>query len=125
MPWLYVALGGALGSLLRFGVMGWMGRMFPGAFPYGTLCVNIAGSFVMGAFIGSLARFIPEHAQALRLFVAVGLLGGFTTFSAFSLDSITLLENGAWAQAALYITASVCGAVFALFAGLQLVRAIA
>lgn len=94
-------------------------------FPFGTIIVNILGSFLMGLLIAWLARRTGGSSNELRLFLATGFLGGFTTFSAFSLDTITLYERGDFGQAALYVGISVVVSVLALIAGLWLVRSIA
>lgn len=117
-----VALGGALGSVARYLSVSAIGRAFGNALPYGTFAVNVAGSFAIGLLVGLLVRFLPEHQQEMRLFVAVGFLGGFTTFSAFSLDVITLFEEGHAAAALIYVLASVTLSVLALFGGLYLLR---
>lgn len=119
---LIIAAGGAIGASLRHFVGLAALRLLGPAFPWGTLAVNLAGSFAMGAFVEWLARRTGAS-QELRLFVATGVLGGFTTFSAFSLDVSTLWERGASGLAVLYGAVSVAGAVAALFAGLWLARA--
>ncbi|WP_188475803.1 fluoride efflux transporter CrcB [Primorskyibacter flagellatus] len=117
----YVALGGAVGASARYltGVAA-IRVMGPG-FPWGTLTVNVVGSFVMGAVVVLLA-----HLSATRFapFLMTGVLGGFTTFSAFSLDAVTLWERGAVTQAAVYTGASVVLSLTALVAGLALARAL-
>lgn len=118
---LIVAAGGAAGAGLRHLTGLAALRLLGAGFPWGTLAVNLAGSFAMGLFIEWLARRAGGSPE-LRLFVATGILGGFTTFSAFSLDVAALWERGAGALAATYVLASVCGAVLALFAGLWLMR---
>jgi CrcB protein len=121
---LIVAAGGAIGAATRH-LVNLAALRFAGlTFPWGTLSVNIVGSFLMGVFVELLARRVGASAE-LRLFVATGLLGGFTTFSAFSLDVAVLWERGAHAAAAGYVAASVAGAVAALFAGLMITRGIA
>lgn len=99
-------------------------RMFGVAFPWGTMFVNIAGSLAMGILIAVLARRSGMSAE-VRLFLATGLLGGFTTFSAFSLDVAVLWERGEAASAAGYVAASVVFSIAALFAGLWIVRSVA
>lgn len=116
---LFIALGGAIGAVLRHVANGAALRMAGPEFPYGTLGVNVIGSFAMGLFIAWLVTHEPQSAN-LRAFVSVGLLGAFTTFSTFSLDTITLIERGALAQATLYIMASVMIAIVALWVGLVL-----
>lgn len=120
---LIVAAGGALGAGLRHLINMAVVR-FALSFPWGTLAVNVVGSLVMGIFIELLARRLGASAE-LRLFVATGILGGFTTFSAFSLDVAVLWERGAPGLAAVYVVASVVGAILALFAGLWLARSLA
>jgi len=121
---LLVMLGGAIGSAARFGVgkltLGWFG---PG-YPWGTLTVNLVGGVLMGLLVGVLARASAPH-EPWRLFAAIGVLGGFTTFSSFALDTANMLTRGDWAAAAGYMLLSVAGAVLGVFAGLGLVRALA
>lgn len=124
LAYVIVFCGGGLGAVLRHGVNLTAARLLGTTFPYGTLTVNVAGSLAMGLFVGYLAeRFEPfRHA---RLLLAAGVLGGFTTFSAFSLDVALLYERGALSMAALYVLASVVVSVAALFLGLFVVRQIA
>lgn len=118
---LLVAVGGAIGASLRHLVnMGAM-RLLGVAFPWGTIAINIAGSFAMGLFIETLARRFGASNE-LRLFVATGILGGFTTFSAFSLDFAQLWQRGEVVPAFAYAAASVVLAILALFAGMWLAR---
>lgn len=119
---LTVAAGGAAGSWLRFLV----GRGFgpAHAFPWATLTVNAAGSFAMGLLAGWLAR-LGGAGESWRLLLGVGVLGGFTTFSAFSLDFALLVERGALGMAASYVAASLIAGFAGLFAGLYLMRALA
>ncbi|WP_173931489.1 fluoride efflux transporter CrcB [Chelativorans sp. Marseille-P2723] len=119
---LIIAAGGAIGASLRHLVGLAALRMLGPAFPWGTLAVNVTGSLVMGVFIEWLARRAGGASHELRLFIATGVLGGFTTFSAFSLDVASLWERGASALAVTYGIASVAGAMAALFAGLWLAR---
>jgi len=121
---LLVAVGGALGSMARYIVSVTAGRMFGLDFPWGTLTVNVVGSFAMGLFVGLLALKF-DGSTALRLFFAVGVLGGFTTFSSFSLDTVVLWERGAVLAAAGYVVASLVVSLGALAAGLALVRTLA
>lgn len=118
-----VALGGAIGAALRHLANHFALRFAGPNFPWGTMVINIVGSFAMGLFIGSLVRR-SGSSNELRLFVSTGILGGFTTFSAFSLDVATLWERGATVSAAGYALASVLGAIIALFCGLWLARSI-
>lgn len=118
-----VAAGGATGATLRHlaGIAAF--RLLGTGFPYGTMFVNIVGSFAMGLFIEFLIHRMHGH-QDLRLLIATGLLGGFTTFSAFSLDFAALYERGALALAAGYLLGSVVLSILALFAGLHAARAL-
>lgn len=115
-----VAGGGALGSLLRFAV----GRALPtapGAMPWSTIGINVLGSLALGLLAGaSFAR--PEASPALRAFLGVGLLGGFTTFSTFSLETIVLAQEASVPRAALYVLLSVGVAVAAAALGFSLTR---
>jgi CrcB protein len=120
---LLVASGGAIGSVARYLVGQWMTRFFGAAFPYGTLTVNVIGGFIMGLFIELLARRF-EGSPELRLFVAIGILGGFTTFSSFSLDVVLLWQRGEVGTAAFYVLASVILSIGAVFLGLWLARTI-
>lgn len=115
-----VAGGGALGSLLRFAV----GRLLPTAptaMPWSTLGINVLGSFALGMLAGaSFAR--PDASPALRAFLGVGLLGGFTTFSTFSVETITLAQTSSVARAAVYVALSVALAIGAAAVGFSLTR---
>ena len=117
MNLLYVAIGGAIGASLRHlsGIAAM--RLLGHAFPWGTLFVNITGSLVMGLFIAWMTNRTGVS-QELRLFIATGILGGFTTFSAFSLDVANLVERGEVTGAAGYILASLILSVAAVFVGL-------
>jgi CrcB protein len=117
MGFLIVFLGGAL----RHGVNVFAARLFGTAFPYGTLIINILGSLAMGliAEYFALKAGLP---QRWRLFLTTGILGGFTTFSAFSLEAALLYERGQLAGSAIYVVASVVLAIGALFAGMAIVR---
>ena len=117
-----VALGGAIGALLRYGVASAIFRIIGPGFPLGTLTVNVVGSFLMG--IVAIALLERGHVATLVPFVMVGILGGFTTFSAFSLDAIALFEKGKLAMAAFYIFGSVGLSIMALFLGLIIARSI-
>lgn len=119
---LLVALGGAIGSTLRYLVGLASGWLFGIGFPWGTIAVNIAGSLAMGLVIG-LAASKFQLTNELRVFIATGILGGFTTFSAFSLDFALLFERKDYGLAGLYLAGSVGLSILALFAGLYLVRA--
>lgn len=122
MALLYVGVGGAVGSVARYLAMSVIGRLVPSQFPYGTLAVNVLGSFIMGVWIAAMANTLPERGRDLHLLFAVGVLGGFTTFSTFSLDVFYLAERGDYAQALIYISGSVIVSIAALAAGVFLVR---
>ena len=121
MGFLIVFLGGGLGAALRHGINLVSARTLGTEFPYGTLIINVTGSLVMGLIAGYLA-VKGDASQHWRLFLMTGILGGYTTFSAFSLDAALLYERGATGLAALYILASVILSIGGLFAGLALVR---
>jgi fluoride exporter len=123
--YLLVFLGAGIGGALRHGVNVGCARVCGTAFPWGTLTVNILGSFIMGALAGWLAFKAGEGwSQPLRLFLTTGILGGFTTFSAFSLDAVLIWERGQNGLAATYVAASVLLSIAGLVAGLGLVRTI-
>lgn len=120
MPMLLaVAIGGAAGSVARY-VVGVVLLRSSGTFPVSTLLVNVAGSFLIGLF----ARLFhaPDHNQVLRVALTVGVCGGFTTFSTFSAETVTLLQQGKTGRAALYISVSVLASVLATYAGLVVGR---
>ena len=121
-PYVLVAVGGAIGSVLRYGTGVFVGSLWRNPFPLGTLLINIVGSLVMGLFVGLMARLLPAWQNDARLFFAVGVLGGFTTFSSFSLDAISMIERGDVLPAALYVVLSVAIAVPALYIGLIIMR---
>jgi fluoride exporter len=116
-----VFFGGGLGAMLRHFVNLACARCVGTAFPYSTFIINITGSTVMGLIAGYLA-FKGEASQPWRLFLMTGILGGYTTFSAFSLDTALLYERGELALAALYVLGSVALSIAGLFAGLAIVR---
>ena len=122
VPVLLVALGGALGSVARYLVNVASSRVFGMGFPWGTLTVNVVGGFAMGLLAALLA--LKGGSQEARVFLMTGVLGGFTTFSAFSLDAVALWERGAAGLAVGYVAASVALSIGALFGGLALGRAL-
>jgi CrcB protein len=124
MSYLLVFVGGGLGATLRHAVNMMCARAFGTAFPYGTFLINISGSLVMGLIAGYLA-FKGAASQPWRLFIMTGILGGYTTFSAFSLDSMLLYERGEIGLAAFYVIGSVVIAIAGLMAGLTLMRHLA
>ncbi|WP_363278165.1 fluoride efflux transporter CrcB [Devosia sp.] len=121
IPYLLVGIGGALGAMFRYGAQVAIGSL-PNGFPVSTFLINIVGSVAMGVLVGVLARTTPQFQNEIRLFVAVGIFGGFTTFSSFSLDAITLIERGDILLAGIYIIGSVLLAVAGLWMGLLAVR---
>lgn len=123
MHLLYVALGGAIGASGRHLVNLVTLRLFGHGFPVGTFLVNIIGSLLMGILIAFLLRKGASAEPEWRLFLATGILGGFTTFSAFSLDAVLLWERGETTAAIFYVLGSVVLSILALMAGLMLVRA--
>jgi CrcB protein len=118
---LLVAAGGGIGAAIRHLVNAASARLVGTTFPWWTLAINISGCFAMGIFIELLARRF-NASNELRLFIATGVLGGFTTFSSFSLDFAVLWERGATLPAAGYVLASVLGSLAAVFLGLWLAR---
>ena len=125
MASLHVALGGAIGSVLRYqlgrAMTHWLGPQAVTAFPWATLAVNLIGSLAMGLLAGWLARH-GEGGEPLRLFIGVGVLGGFTTFSAFSLELMVLAERGQAGQAFVYAAVSILAGLSALYLGLITMR---
>lgn len=122
MTVLSVALGGALGASLRWLFTGWAMRTFGTGFPYGTFGVNVIGSFAMGVAAVALMERFPGAWGRFAPFLMTGVLGGFTTFSAFSLDALHLMERGRLLAAGGYVAGSVALSIMALFAGLALAR---
>ncbi len=120
---LLVGAGGAIGSMLRYLVGLWAVHRFGSGFPWGTLGVNITGSFLIGVLAEVIMRKFGASPD-MRVFLITGILGGYTTFSAFSLDAITLVERGDIMLSAVYVIASVALSILAVFSGLALVRAI-
>lgn len=122
MQWAWIAMGGALGSVLRFFLQGRFQTAFPGAFPIGTLGVNLIGSGIIGLLAGVFAAF-PVHAN-VRLFLIVGILGGFTTFSSFSLENVNLIREGQGRLVVIYVLASNVIGIGLACAGYFLARAL-
>jgi CrcB protein len=118
---LYVALGSAIGGVSRYLLGGLVQRMLDTTFPAGTLLVNVTGSFLLGAII-RYALETPSLTPEVRAFLTIGVCGGYTTFSTFSYETMALLEDGEWARAGVYITASVILSLIATFLGLALAR---
>jgi len=119
--YLSIAVGGALGSMARYATGVYVGRWLGMAFPWGTLLINVLGSFLIGVFAESFAlRW--DASQSTRVFLVVGICGGYTTFSTFSLDVVTLLNRGELVAASSYIAASVVLSIAALYAALHVMR---
>ena len=118
-----VGVGGGLGALLRYFLAGSLQPAWWPGFPFGIFIVNITGGLAMGV-IAELAALKLQMTPEMRAFLTTGVLGGYTTFSTFSLDSALLMERGAYVQALTYIVGSVVLSILALFAGLWIIRAI-
>jgi CrcB protein len=123
-PYVLVFVGGGLGSVLRFGTYHLARLWLPPEFPWGTLAVNVLGGLAAGAVAGWILSRSLGGADSMSLFLMTGMLGGFTTFSAFSLDAVLLWQRGEPAAAILYVIASVLLAIGGVIAGLNSVRAI-
>ena len=121
MSYILVFVGGGLGATLRHLINVFCARCIGTAFPYGTFIINITGSTVMGLIAGYFA-FRGDASQPWRLFLMTGILGGYTTFSAYSLDAALLYERGQLGLAAFYVIGSVVFSIAGLFAGLALIR---
>ena len=119
---LLVGAGGAVGAVARYFFSVLATRYWQGPFPLAILLVNIIGAVAMGICIGLLARFLPPWQEQARLFLAVGVLGGFTTFSSFTLDTIVLIERGELVLAGLYVVLSVVVCLLGLYLGLLITR---
>jgi len=120
---LFIAAGGALGAVGRYAVLVGAGHWLGAGFPYGTFIVNVVGSFLLGALVEVMAlSWSPS--EEMRVFLVVGVLGAFTTFSSFSLDTVVLMQKGELGFAALYVAGSVVLSVAGFFAGLALFRQI-
>ncbi len=122
---LAVGIGGAIGAILRYAVGSAFLQRFGPGFPWGTLTINITGSFLIGIVAQLAATRAFGVTPMVRIFAATGVLGGYTTFSTFSLDTLVLVGDGPAVLAALYAAASVIGGLFAAYAGQVLARAAA
>lgn len=120
---IFVAMGGALGACCRYGVGVAATHLGSGQFPWGTFAVNVAGSFVLGVLAAAMT-FTWSPSPEFRAFLVVGVLGGFTTFSAFSLDVALLIERDRLGIAAAYLVGTVAISIAGLFAGLKITRMI-
>ena len=121
---LLVGIGGALGAMGRYGITVALGAL-SGSFPAATFLVNMAGSIAMGLLVGLLAKLLPPYHDEIQLLVGVGILGGFTTFSSFSLDAVGLIARGSHVLAAAYVAGSVLLSIAGLAFGLWIVRVLA
>ena len=119
----YVALGGALGALARYGISGWVYDRMGENFPWGTLAVNLVGCLALGLVIRWLQ--VSAVAPEVRPFLTIGVLGAFTTFSTFSYETVALLQEGQWLRAGLYMGGSVVLGLIAMVAGMALATAFA
>jgi CrcB protein len=124
MGYAIVFLGGGIGAALRHGINLGAARWFGTGFPFSTLIINVTGSLIMGLVAGYFA-FKGDASQHWRLFLTTGILGGYTTFSAFSLDAALLYERGEVSLAAVYVLGSVVLSIAGLFAGLAIARSFA
>jgi len=125
-PLVYVMLGGAIGAGFRYQISAIALRNLGPGFPWGTWIINLLGGLLMGILAGTLSRqFTPEQGEPLRLLMGVGVLGGFTTFSAFSLEAANMLLRGQLMLATAYVVSSAAGAIMFVFVGLFLTRALA
>lgn len=118
MSWLWVAAGGALGALLRYGATGWVQEWTASPFPWGTMTVNVLGSLVLGFAVVWLEA--AATSPAVRQFGTIGLLGAFTTFSTFSVEALALLRDGDWPAAGGYVLGSVAAGIAAAVIGFAL-----
>ena len=122
MPLFLVMIGGALGAGLRYQVGRLSLVLFGPGFPWGTWFINLSGGLFMGLLVGLLARAASPSGESWRLVIGVGVLGGYTTFSTFSLEAANMIQRGEWAPALLYVATSAVGAILLVFAGLGLAR---
>lgn len=118
-----VAIGGAIGSVARYLTAGWVQSAAWDGFPYGIFAVNISGGFIMG-LLTELMALKWNVSLEMRAFLTTGIMGGYTTFSTFSLDSVLLIERHAYVSAALYVSGSALLSIAALFAGMWLIRSV-
>jgi CrcB protein len=118
---LYVAFGSAIGGVARYLLGGLLQRVFDTTFPVGTLLINVSGSLLLGVFV-RYAMDTPTISPDLRAFLTIGLCGGYSTFSTFSYETITLLEDGEWSRAGFYVVASVVLALLGILLGFWFAR---
>jgi len=122
MQYLIVAFGGALGAMARFGVSRIVTAVLPIGFPWGTLTVNVLGSFLAGITFGVILQRADVLSEELKLFVMIGFLGAFTTFSTFSLEVVELLQHGMWLKGLLSILSNVFVCVLLAWLGIFLMQ---
>jgi len=123
MRTLWIGIAGFAGAISRYAVEGWVSERTQATFPWGTLVVNVSGSFLLGLIFALLTeRFLPH--PALRSAITVGFIGAYTTFSTFTFETVRLAEDGAWTLAAGNIAASLLAGLVAVYAGLRLGRAL-
>ena len=115
MTALAVALGGAAGALARYWVSGWVQELSAGTFPWGTLTVNVVGSFILGFLLVWLQASLAS--SELRALLTIGVLGSFTTFSTFSWETAALLQDGEWTRAGFYVAGSLLVGLLAVILG--------
>ncbi len=123
MAYFYVFIGGGLGAVCRYGVTTAVGMLLGGMFPWGTLIVNLVGSLLMGLVLGALlplAKSLQLLPESLRVLLTVGFLGGFTTFSSFSMETLTLLRGDSFFLAAVNVVGSIVLGLAAAYIGYQL-----
>ncbi len=122
-PWLLLAVGtgGFVGAILRFLISGWVQKLSPTLFPVGTLSVNVLGSFIIGFLALYFESVVAPHQKAL---VITGMLGALTTFSTFSLETVTMLQGGLWGRVTMNVTLNVLLCVVATMAGMMLFKRI-
>jgi CrcB protein len=121
LQYLWIGLGGFIGANTRYLLQQWTANLWGADFPYGTLFINVSGSFIIGLFL-TLATGRLALPSEVRLFMAVGFLGGYTTFSSFSYETLRLLEQGQWWSATLYFFGNIGLGMLGVFLGVVLAR---
>ncbi|MGK3964134.1 fluoride efflux transporter CrcB [Sorangium sp. So ce118] len=119
--WFWIGLGGAAGTLARYGLSTWCQQRFGAGFPYGTLAVNVLGSFLLGVIL-QIAATTELLSPTLRLALSTGVMGGFTTYSSFNYETIKLFEEGAWWVGVLNVVVTVAGCLIAGVLGMAVAR---
>ena len=119
----WVGLGGVLGANARYWIGGWVQEQWGAAFPWSTFVINISGSFLLGAFVTLISeRYVVRSAPTLRLLIAIGFVGAYTTFSTFELETLTLVQTAAWLRAFGNAFGSLIAGFFAVWLGVLLAR---